>query len=232
MKVKNTNRMIRDQAAMLAIAIALAGSSCALQNDQDASGLNGSQSLDEGLVITAPGGVLGTLSVVSFDNVLGNMASVAGVTPSVADNNAQGGKSTLKVYNENKSSFAITGSSNEINAGMWMSVSVLAGGICRDLYYKERALPAASRVYYKDIELANAGNFTRMVDGETVERRLIKRLVLGMWGRAPLPAELTAYDAALDIINTNRAALAEVDTREALLIMCTGTLASLNGIEI
>lgn len=222
--MKNTRLITKTSLTVAAIATVFSMTSCALQNDEDLIG-GVSQNQDGGMVVKPPNMSAGTVSIVSFDNVLGNMTSVTGTTPSVANPNND--VSTINIYNQNKTSYALTGNSSEINAGMWMSISVLAGGVCRDLYNKEMALPANDRTYYREIAAGNVNN-----NFAAVEDVLIRRLALGFWGRPATNAEIGFFKTALDSVATTRTALNQANTRDALLITCTGALASLSAIEI
>src|SRR4051794_25293157 len=54
------------------------------------------------------------IGIVTFDQILSSMASLAGITPSAA---------TLSFADVNRSSFSLNGKASEITSGMWMSIT-------------------------------------------------------------------------------------------------------------
>jgi hypothetical protein len=151
------------------------------------------------------------IAVVTFDQILSSMASVAGVTPSAA---------TLAFAEVNRSSFSLNGKASEITSGMWMSVTALAGHVCRDLFALESGRSNDQRVYYRDVAFAG-GNF------QSVRVEVIQRLSLGAWSRMPSSAEIGHYETALTEASLGAATLNAAQTQSALLILCTGALGSL-----
>lgn len=196
-------------AAFLSVLISVSGSSCFGKRDD--AGLGSGGSSDPGIV-TADPGVTRTLSIVTFDQVLDSMSALTGVTPSV---------STSTYLTVNRSSFALQGRTKEITAGMWMAISTLAGHVCRDLYDQERARDAGSRIYYRSLNLSNTASNTR------ADLNLARdRLALGIWGREAYSDETSFFDAAIVESGVTEPYDAN-ETRNVLLILCSGTLASL-----
>jgi len=198
----------------ISLVLTLAGSSC-LFSDERGADSSPVDNTDPGIVTNDPG-VVRTVSIATFDQVLSSMASLTGTTPSTA---------TIAFMDLNRSSFALQGRTTEITSGMWMAISALAGHVCRDLYDQERVKGTSDRIYYRALNLAAGGSNTR------ANLDLARdRLVVGIWGRTAFTDEDGFFDTALtdsgvtEPYDTN-------ETRNALLILCTGTLASLSAVS-
>jgi hypothetical protein len=167
------------------------------------------------------------------------MNRVTGTTPS---------SDTLKIYNQNRTTYAQKGSPTEINAAMWLSISTLAANVCQDLYNQERAIPdLASRAFFKDFSLQNGStnNFEAVIGGKTAKVRMVERMARAFWGREATSAEVTAILNEMLIVNvtvaadgtrtettvTNYTALSAAQAKQGIIIVCTAMLASLEAIQ-
>lgn len=207
--------------AMASMSVALGG--CLTSKDLPESRSSALGTEADGIPVSPPPSVAQPLAFTTYATILNQFASVTATTPSA---------STTGIYNLNKTSFPLLGKASELSSGMWMAVSALAGGVCNDLYVKESAQAAASRLYYGDLNLGASNNLNQAVEGSTVKSRLYRKIALGFWGRLPVAAEETELDAALSGGGFNTSTLTADETRQALLILCSGALASLSAISI
>jgi hypothetical protein len=193
-------------------AIALAAAGCAKRDSAYLSASVDPAGGGEGGMAMPPAPALPrSVGITPFDKVLTAMASATGVVPSAP---------TAAFVTQNQTSFSLNGEVGEITSGMWMSVTTLAGHVCRDLYDQELARPAAERRYYGGVALGAGGPFT-------ARDEVIRRLALGAWGRLPMAAEQAEFQNALSAGGLAGGTLSATQTRDALLVLCTGTLASL-----
>lgn len=159
----------------------------------------------------------------TYATILGQFSAVTGAPVSSA---------TKVIYDLNRTSFPLQGRSSEISAGMWMSVSALAGAMCSDLYNKEASMDASRRLYYGDFVLGGTNNFNQVIAGQTLRTRLYRKFAAGFWGRTSFNDEEALFDAALASGAYNLGALNGEETRQALLTLCSGALASLSAISL
>jgi hypothetical protein len=159
------------------------------------------------------------VSLVNFSTVLPTMSNLTTAAPSL---------NTRNLFTLNSTTFPLDGTASEVTPAMWMSLTVLAGNMCDDLYVKEAAMARERRIYYGDFLLGQTNNFQLVVAGttQTVTDRLYDKLALGFWGRKPSSEEKADFAAALTQGQFPLAAMNGTDTRQALLVLCTGTLAS------
>lgn len=206
-------------------AAALAGCSV-LDNRKDASRQGvGASSEGEGMVVSDPPAIQKDAAVASFDRVLKSMSTVTGTTPSAA---------TLRYWSVNKTSFPLNGAASEINAGAWMGYTTLAGYVCNDAYEREKQIAAGSpsRVCYRNLDFAATNNAVAFANGTaSVKDKVIDRLTLNAWGRTPTSAERSEFDSALSSAGLLKPTLTQAELKDALLILCTGSLASLSHLE-
>ena len=228
--MKRASKKIKKTLPVLwGLALLLGNSSCMVISNTDVEEQSNSNSqmnnaVGPGLPVRAPAGMMAAASLATYDNVLRNMNKVTGTTPSAA---------TLQNYNQNKTTFAQKGTPDEINAAMWLSVSTLAANVCQDLYNNENASPA-SRKFFLEVNFGGTTNFSAVkANGDTAEQAMIRRMFLAFWGMdfPRTDANVTDVVSALNSISGTRTALSAADTKKALLIACTGILASLKSIE-
>lgn len=98
---------------------------------------------------------------------------------------------------------------------------------------------STSKFFFQGLNLVLNANGT-LNTGSTVrnnfgaqEDAILNRLALSFWGRPATSTETNLFKTALtEAVGSNRASLNQLDTHDAILVICTGALASLNAIEI
>jgi hypothetical protein len=192
-----------------------------MEDDTSYSNSNLNSALDGGIPIANPPmSTPSSVMISTFDVLLSRMNSATQTTPSATTN---------ALYQLNLSTFPVNGTADEINAGMWMAIASLGGSVCEDLYNKERAQAAGSRIFYSDFNLATGAmnNFNAMVGNISVKRKLMEKFALSFFGRPASAIEIGHFETALTDLAINQSSANLADTHDALLTLCAGALGSL-----
>jgi hypothetical protein len=183
----------------------------------------GTPSMDPGISANPIDRPLLPAGVVRYDSMLTNFETKLGVTKSAQ---------TSSVFTNNVSSLPVNGTLSEINAGMWMAVVAIAGNVCNDLLNQESSRASAQRKFFQEINFTGTNDLSVIRDGLPLRELILRRITLAAWGRPADSDERAHFQTALaSPAFTNLSSLPAADTRAALLVMCTGALASYQSIK-
>lgn len=124
-----------------------------------------------------------------------------------------------------------TGRADTVNAPMWIAVTNLGAEVCLDLITAEKAAtPATSRRFFGQIDFAQGP--TAISDGAKDDA--IRRMARNFWGRNETVAEKSMLKSTLDAAMALPAVAgqnAAAETENALLLVCSAMLSSLDAIR-
>ena len=168
-----------------------------------------------------------TVSTVYAKQVLDNMTSCSGIgTPSVA---------TVQEWTDRLGTISEYGYATTVSGPMMMGITAIAGEICNDVISTETPRPDLERIIFDGVDFSQGPS---AVSSGTV-RLVITRLARSCWQREddPLPGpsgEVSETDLIINAYNeivSAGGADTPAQTRNAMLGLCTGMMASLSAIE-
>ncbi|MCB0384870.1 MAG: hypothetical protein KDD43_05710 [Bdellovibrionales bacterium] len=168
-----------------------------------------------------------TVSTVYAKQVLDNMTSCSGIgTPSVA---------TIQEWSDRLGTLSEYGYATTVSGPMMMGIVAIAGEICNDLLTVETPKPDMERIIFDGVDFTRGPS---SVSPATV-RLVVTRLARSCWQREDdsLPGpngELSETDIVVNAYNdiaSAGGADSPAQTRNAMLGLCTGMMASLSAIE-
>jgi hypothetical protein len=152
---------------------------------------------------------LSTAQVMNFRSVLSSYSTLTGVSPSSA---------ALTIYRADAPTYSLDGAPTSVTSPMMFSQAKLASEMCSTLVTKEKALAAASRMFFVSTD------FTKVPSGQMstwltdAAERLSRR-----WCGHDVSSSL-ASSISSDIVSSLGATTQ--DTVDASVILCTGYLSS------
>ena len=211
----------------LGVATAFIGHGCSdftgkSMSDGSSGGLLGNDNQDFEII---PGER--TVSTVYAKQVLDNMTSCSGIgTPSVA---------TVQEWSNRLGTISEYGYATTVSGPMMMGIVAIAGEICNDVLTNETPRPDLERIIFDGVDFTQGPS---AVSPATV-RLVITRLARSCWQREddPVPGaggEASETDIIVDAYNDIVSAGGgdtPAQTRNAMLGLCTGMMASLSAIE-
>lgn len=175
----------------------------------------GHVSIDGGNGAIVPLSETKTASVVSANRTLDTIVSCLGT--GTANQRAK------DEFEKNKGSISVDGSANSLTQPMLTALAMVGGEVCSDLIGKERALAAAQRRIFPQV---NFGAGPASVN-RTIEADVIRRLARSCWGRNETETELLAIQDAVEAAFAGVAAgNNNVGTVNKMIYLCSAMVAS------
>ena len=152
-------------------------------------------------------------AVNNSENIVTTMQNQLGVTTL--------SKATLTTIGSQISKIPASTKPDSVNGPEWVAITAIGGNICDDLVTQEKALAAASRRFFSQID------FTKGPASQTAASKddSISRLARAVWARNETPTEHAAIRASMDASFTSTTV---ADTANEMLFACTAMIASLD----
>ena len=157
-----------------------------------------------------------TAAILASNHVVPSLQTLTGVPASAQ---------TISVFAAKRDIFAYEGDYNSVNAPMMMSFALVSAEMCNDLVRAEKALPAASRKFFSDI---NYGAGPNAVNGTQVGA-IIDRMGMSFWGRSPSVEEKADISSTVLGAYMGQTATAQTDLMSVFL--CTAMLSSFSTVS-